>query len=115
MPSIKQQTFCGRKFTNKDISLIQDIIATCGGISRRELAHTVCELLEWKRPNGKLKARVGNALSFQRSNMIRARNILTLCKYSVSTPSSPVLVCSHSISMLRSPKQANMGHCQIFT
>ena len=22
-----------------------------------------------------------------------------------------VLVCSHSISMLHSPKQANMGHC----
>jgi len=58
MQKIKQQAFCGRKFTNKDISLIQDIIATCGcGISRRELAHTVCELLEWKRPNGKLKAR----------------------------------------------------------
>lgn len=57
MPSIKQQTFCGRKFTNKDISLIHDIIATCGGISRRELAHTVCELLDWKRANGKLKAR----------------------------------------------------------
>jgi len=25
-------------------------------------------------------------------------------KYSVSTPSSPILACSHSISMLRSPK-----------
>ncbi len=57
MQTIKQQTFCGREFASEEISLIQDIVGTCGGISRRELAHTVCELLEWKRPNGGLKAR----------------------------------------------------------
>ncbi len=57
LPGCGQISTCGRKFINEDISLIQDIIATCGGISRRELAHTVCELLEWKRPNGKLKTR----------------------------------------------------------
>jgi len=57
MQTIKQQTFCGRKFTGEEISLIQEVVATCGGISRRELAHTVCELLEWKRPNDRLKAR----------------------------------------------------------
>ncbi len=54
---IKQQTFCGRTFTGKEIALIQEVVATCGGISRRELAYTVCELLEWKRPNDRLKAR----------------------------------------------------------
>jgi hypothetical protein len=57
MQIIKQQTFCGREFTGEEISLIQEVVATCGGISRRELAHTVCELLEWKRPNDQLKAR----------------------------------------------------------
>jgi len=57
MQTIKQQTFCGREFTGEEISLIQEVVATCGGISRRELAHTVCELLEWKRPNDRLKAR----------------------------------------------------------
>ena len=31
-------------------------------------------------------------------------------KYSASTPDSPILAYSHSISMLRSPKYANMGH-----
>ena len=29
----------------------------CSGLSRMELARTVCELLRWRRPNGKLKAR----------------------------------------------------------
>lgn len=57
MQTIKQQTFCGREFTNKEISLIQEVVATCGGISRHELANTVCELLEWKRPTERLKAR----------------------------------------------------------
>ena len=55
--SIKQQRFCGREFTGEEVSLIQEVVSTCTGISRRELGHTVCELLEWKRPGGGLKAR----------------------------------------------------------
>ena len=58
MPStIEKQIFCGREFTTAEVSLIQEIVDTCGGISRRELAYTVCELLEWRRPGGGLKAR----------------------------------------------------------
>ncbi|ACN13698.1 hypothetical protein HRM2_05840 [Desulforapulum autotrophicum HRM2] len=57
MKPVKQQTFCGRTFTGEEISLIQEIVDTCDGISRTELAHTVCELLEWKRPSDRLKAR----------------------------------------------------------
>ena len=52
-----QQMFCGREFTAEEVSLIQEVVETCTGISRLELAHTVCELLEWKRPGGRLKAR----------------------------------------------------------
>jgi hypothetical protein len=52
-----KQRFCGREFTAKEVSLIQEVVETCAGISRFELAHTVCELLEWKRPGGGLKAR----------------------------------------------------------
>jgi hypothetical protein len=53
----EQQRFCGREFTTEEVSLIQEVVKTCAGISRLELAHTVCELLEWKRPGGGLKAR----------------------------------------------------------
>lgn len=52
-----QQRFCGREFTAKEVSLIQEVVDTCGGISRSELALTVCELLDWKRPSGGLKSR----------------------------------------------------------
>ena len=50
-----QQSFCGRKFTEEEVSLIKEIVGTCTGISRTELAYTVCELLGWKRAGGGLK------------------------------------------------------------
>ena len=52
-----QLRFCGREFTAEEVSLIQEVVETCAGISRTELGHTVCELLDWKRANGGLKAR----------------------------------------------------------
>jgi hypothetical protein len=52
-----QQRFCGREFTAQEVSLIQEVVETCTGISRTELAYTVCELLDWKRAGGGLKAR----------------------------------------------------------
>jgi hypothetical protein len=51
----KQKSFCGREFTVEEISLIQEVVETCTGISRTELAYTLCELLDWKRAGGGLK------------------------------------------------------------
>jgi len=53
----KSQQFCGRAFTEEEVALIREVVTDCGGISRMELAYTVCELLDWKRPGGRLKAR----------------------------------------------------------
>ena len=50
-------TFAGRTFRRKELGLIREVVADCSGLSRMELARTVCELLRWQRPNGKLKAR----------------------------------------------------------
>jgi hypothetical protein len=52
---ISAQRFCGREFTTEEVSLIQEVVDTFGGISRTELANTICELLDWKRANGGLK------------------------------------------------------------
>lgn len=58
METIKEaKRFSGRQFTTQETSLICEVVNTCGGISRKELAYTVCELLDWKRNNGKLKER----------------------------------------------------------
>jgi hypothetical protein len=55
--SIELQRFCGREFAIEQVSIIQEVVKTCGGISRNELANTVCELLDWRRPGGGLKTR----------------------------------------------------------
>lgn len=47
--------FKGRGFTVPEINIVREVIATCGGLSRQELAKTTCELLDWRRPNGSLK------------------------------------------------------------
>ncbi|MGH7409321.1 MAG: DUF4338 domain-containing protein [Candidatus Methylomirabilales bacterium] len=49
--------FSGRQFTAKELALIHEVVGICSGLSRKELAQTVCELLRWKRPSGALKAR----------------------------------------------------------
>ena len=50
-------TASGRSFTEKEICAIVRMVAMCAGLSRFELAQTVCEFLEWRRDNGALKAR----------------------------------------------------------
>jgi hypothetical protein len=47
--------FCGRIFLPQEIALIRDVVATCTGISRKELANTISELVGWTRPGGSLK------------------------------------------------------------
>ena len=49
--------FSGRAFSVREMTLIREIVRDCSGLSRMELARTVCELLRWRRPNGRLKAR----------------------------------------------------------
>ena len=50
-------TFCGRQFSSAELQLICEVVKRHGGLSRMELAQTVCELLEWQRRGGGLKAR----------------------------------------------------------
>lgn len=49
--------FVGHAVSSHDVDLVRTIIADYPTLSREELAATVCELLEWKRPTGRLKAR----------------------------------------------------------
>lgn len=67
-------SFCGRQFAGEELSLIQEVVQTCSGISRTELAYTVCELLQWKRANGGLKARECRDLL----ERLESRGLLTL-------------------------------------
>ena len=46
--------FCGQPVCDEEMALIREVIDSCG-LSRKELASTVCELLNWTRPSGRLK------------------------------------------------------------
>jgi len=48
-------TFCGRTFTVQEVELMRGVAHECPGLGVTEIARTVCELLPWKRPNGRLK------------------------------------------------------------
>ena len=48
-------TFCGRTFTAQEVELMCSAAHDYPSLGVTEIARTVCELLEWKRPNGGLK------------------------------------------------------------
>jgi len=48
-------TFCGRTFARHELELMRQLAGEFSALGVTEVARTVCELLDWKRPNGKLK------------------------------------------------------------
>jgi hypothetical protein len=66
-------TFKSRGFGSDELEEIGEIVSTFGGLSRQELANTVCELLDWRRPNGRLKT----------SEPQRSRKLIGLCSRKV--------------------------------
>ena len=50
-------SFCGEELRADQIDLIRQITRDCRGLALTELAHTVCEVLDWKRANGNPKGR----------------------------------------------------------
>ncbi len=53
--SLETLVFKSREFSVADLELMREIVGCYPRLSRQELANTVCELLEWRRPSGGLK------------------------------------------------------------
>jgi len=47
--------YCGRSFSASDLAIIRELIADHPGRNRAQLSRLVCERLEWRRPDGRLK------------------------------------------------------------
>ena len=69
----KRPTFCGTTVTDEEWSVLTEIIATCG-LSRHELARTICEGLGWVRRNGNLKTRE----CYEYLEVVEAKGLVTL-------------------------------------
>lgn len=67
-------TFSGRRFTRKQLALVQETVARFPNLSRAELALTLCELLNWTTPNGKNK--IQSCLSLLEG--LQAHGVVTL-------------------------------------
>src|SRR5436309_3760661 len=50
-------SFCGHALTEDELDLVRRITREFANLTVTELAATLCELLDWKRPNGGLKSR----------------------------------------------------------
>jgi hypothetical protein len=50
-------SFCGRALATAELDLIRQITREFASLALTELAATVCELLDWRRPNGGMKSR----------------------------------------------------------
>lgn len=53
----RSATFCGKPIRPRELKVIRELVGAYPNLSRTELANTVCELLDWKRPSGRLKSR----------------------------------------------------------
>jgi len=48
-------TFCGRRFCGDELALIRQATIDYAPLGITEIARTICEWLDWRRPNGRLK------------------------------------------------------------
>lgn len=53
--TLPKTTFSGRRFTRKQLAQVQETVQLFPNLSRKELALTVCEHLEWTTPTGQNK------------------------------------------------------------
>jgi len=74
MNAIFEVTFCGRRFTAQEVELMRQMTHDYAGLGVTEIARTICELLEWKRPNGGLK----NHECRQLLERLQAEGVVTL-------------------------------------
>jgi uncharacterized protein DUF4338 len=48
-------TYGGRNFSPEELALMRQAASDCAGLGITEIARTICEWLDWRRPNGRLK------------------------------------------------------------
>jgi hypothetical protein len=84
--------FSGKRFTAEEVSLIREVVATCGGLSRMELANTISELLGWTRPGGGLKGLECLALL----ERLQTHHLLTLPQKQKTKPAGSATSIPHT-------------------
>ena len=92
-----EMKFFGRAFSLAELELIQETVRDFPFLNLTEISCTICELLEWKRPNGNLK----NHECRQMLEQLRDRGLLTLPELRRLGPRGPRVVSLTSQSEAR--------------
>jgi len=95
----------GRSFSPDEITFIRQTTKTFPNLSLTELSKTLCELLEWKRPNGKLKHEECRALLEQ----LQSGGLISLPKLRATAAPGPRRVTLTAQSDPQSPVTGNAG------
>lgn len=93
--------FGGRNFSVAEVEQMREVVNQFGALGLTEISRTVCELLEWKRPNGGLK----NLECRQLLERLCAQGLLNLPELRRTKPRGPQTV--HRTA--RSEVQPEMG------
>lgn len=92
--------------TASEWDLVGQIIADFPRLSQAELAHTICELLEWRRPNGKLKA--AECVEWLQ-NLQQRSSVPALPELRVTKPRGPQRVITDGRSDPQSPLRGRLA------
>jgi hypothetical protein len=99
---------CGRLFSGQELQLIEEIAHDCAGLAVTEMARTLCELLDWKRVNGRLKDQECRQLLEQ----LRARGWLRLPSVRNSGPRGPRQIQLSEASALPASVEGSAGELE---
>ena len=97
--------FCGRLFSGQELELLREMAQDYASLGVTEIARTVCELLDWKRANGKLK----NQECRQLLERLRDQGWLTLPPVRNSGPRGPRHIQLSEVSAPQLPLEGSAG------
>jgi hypothetical protein len=95
----------GRVFSADEFRLVQQIVADYPALSVHELSLTVCELLGWSRPNGRLKAHECRAWLQE----LCAAGLLVLPALQRCGPKGPQHISDHGLTVPETEVRGSAG------
>jgi len=98
-------SFSGRNFGAAELELIRETVRDFSNLSLTELSKTLCELLEWKRPTGKLKYEECRAFL----EHLRDQGVVILPGLRAAAAPGPRRVVSSSQSDAQAPVTGSAG------
>ena len=101
-------TFAGRCFSCDEVALMRQAASDYAGLGITEIARTLCEWLDWKRPNGRLKNHECRLLL----ERLAAQGLLTLPAVRRSGRRGPRTVTPDAQSDAQAPIQCRLADLQ---